>query len=167
MVVYFIFNLVSIRPSLVSIFRHSGYQGCIINCQIFIGTRGTIYLDGNRHFDIPFQMLGTNVLASQISKEIFAKFTLGGCADSQTNPILIALGRKMFLSSIKCYINDEIQKLISTFWQNSNNLSLSPLPHWSLIGKIAITIGKKLCNNFQLSLSRILRKRTGRWQRIV
>lgn len=115
MVVYFIFNLVSIRPSLVSIFRHSGYQGCIINCQIFIGTRGTIYLDGNRHFDIPFQMLGTNVLASQISKEIFAKFTLGGCADSQTNPILIALGRKMFLSSIKRYINDEIQKLISTF----------------------------------------------------
>lgn len=158
MVVYFIFNLVSIRPSLVSIFRHSGYQGCIINCQIFIGTRGTIYLDGNRHFDIPFQMLGTNVLASQISKEIFAKFTLGGCADSQINPILIALGRKMFLSSIKCYISDEIQRLISTFWQNSNNLlslSLPPPPHRSPIRKIAITIGKKLCNNFQLSLSNI------------
>lgn len=91
-VVYFILN-----PSLVSIFRHPGYQGGALLIVEYSLERGEQFIsDGNRHFGIPFRMLGTNVLASQISKEIFAKFTLGRCADSQTNPILIA--SKFFLN---------------------------------------------------------------------
>lgn len=142
-----------------SIFRHSGYQGCIINCQIFIGTRGTIYLDGNRHFDIPFQILGTNVSPRKFPrKEIFAKFTLGDCAQSQINPALIASLRRNFhrLNAILIIL----QKLILTFWQNSNIIFFPLL----IICKKncnndCVQLEKKLCNNFSNPFSKILRKR--------